>query len=93
MALETAFVSFSERGHIWRTLRRLEVIFFPPACPDLNPQEHVWKMTRQAVSHHHTFPDFPALCHAFRNFLDHTPFLFDWFRQYVPPVLRQFVFG
>src|SRR5215217_4277471 len=66
-------------------LSRLDVVYFPPACPDLNPQEHVWKMARQAVSHHHTFPDFPALCHAFRNFLDHIAFHFDWFRQYVPP--------
>lgn len=72
---------------------RLEVVLFPPACPDLNPQEHVWKLARQAVSHNHTFPDFPALCQAFSAFLDSTLFLFDWFTQLVPPVLRQFVFA
>jgi transposase len=72
---------------------RLEVVFFPPACPDLTPQEHLWKMTRQAVSHNHTFSNFPALCNAFRDFLKHTTFHFDCFTQLVPPVLRQFVFG
>jgi transposase len=29
---------------------RLEVIYLPVAAPDLNPQEHVWKATRQAIS-------------------------------------------
>jgi transposase len=23
----------------------LQLIYFPPACPQLNPQEHVWKAT------------------------------------------------
>jgi transposase len=32
---------------------RLEVWQFPVAAPDLNPQEHVWKATREAVSHSH----------------------------------------
>jgi transposase len=32
---------------------RLEIIFFPTASPDLNPQEHVWKAVRKAVSHNH----------------------------------------
>ena len=70
---------------------RLEVVLFPPACPDLNPQERVWKLVRQAVSHNHTFPDFPALCQAFRHFVDCTVFQFDWFTRRIPPVLRQFV--
>ena len=25
---------------------QLEIIYFPPASPDLNPQEHVWKAVR-----------------------------------------------
>lgn len=32
---------------------RLEIIFFPTASPDLNPQEHVWKAVRKEVSHNH----------------------------------------
>jgi transposase len=33
---------------------RLEIVTFPTAAPDLNPQEQVWKATRRAVSHNHT---------------------------------------
>jgi transposase len=32
---------------------RLEVIYFPVSAPEMNPQEHVWKAARQAVSHNH----------------------------------------
>jgi len=32
---------------------RLEILFFPTASPDLNPQEHVWKAVRKDVSHNH----------------------------------------
>jgi transposase len=32
---------------------RLEIIFFPTASPDLNPQEHVCKAARKEVSHNH----------------------------------------
>jgi transposase len=72
---------------------RLQVAYFPPACPDLNPQEHVWKLARQEITHHHAYPNFPALCQAFRHFLDCTFFQFDWVIHRIPPVLRQFVLG
>lgn len=48
---------------------RLQILCFPPGCPDLNPQEHVWKDTRQAVSHNHTFAKLPALMSAFLTHL------------------------
>ena len=32
---------------------RLEIMRFPVAAPELNPQEHVWKAVRRAVSHNH----------------------------------------
>ena len=66
---------------------RVEVVFFPPACPDLNPQEHVWSLARANVSHHHTLPDLPALRDAFLRFLGDTPFRFDWLKNYAPPFL------
>lgn len=72
---------------------RLDVVYFPTACPDLNPQEHVWKLARQEVTHNHTYPTFPPLCQAFRHFLDCTFFQFNWFVHRIPSVLRQFVFG
>jgi transposase len=53
---------------------RLEIIFFPTASPDLNPQEHVWKAARTAVSHNHTFSSLPALAGMFEEFLSKTMF-------------------
>jgi len=53
---------------------RLEIIFFPPASPDLNPQEHVWKAARKAVSHNHSISSLPALAGRFEEFLSKTSF-------------------
>lgn len=68
---------------------RLETVFFPPACPDLNPQEHVWSQARAAVSHNHTLPTFAALKTAFLDYLSDSLFRFDWLTKYVPPILCQ----
>jgi len=38
---------------------RLEIIYFPPASPDLNLQEHAWKAVRKEVSHNHLEPRLP----------------------------------
>jgi len=46
---------------------RLEIIFFPPANPDLNPQEHVWKAVRREVSHNHLETRLPELADRFLN--------------------------
>lgn len=48
---------------------RLEVIEFPVATPELNPQEQVWKQTRRAVSHNHIIPKLPALADKFEQHL------------------------
>ena len=48
---------------------RLEVMLFPVASPDLNPQEHVWKATRRAVSHNHVLPRLPELANRFEHHL------------------------
>lgn len=48
---------------------RLEVMYFPVASPDLNPQEHVWKATRRAVSHNHMLPRLPELADRFERHL------------------------
>lgn len=68
---------------------RLELIYFPPACPELNPQEHVWKQARQAVSHNHTFTRLGQLRHAFSHFLDTTRFEIDILDNYAPPIMWQ----
>lgn len=53
---------------------RLEILFFPPASPDLNPQEHVWKATREAISHNHTEAKLEPLADQFENHLSATRF-------------------
>lgn len=53
---------------------RLEVLFFPVASPDLNPQEQVWKATRNAISHNHSVPQLPELADRFESHLNSTTF-------------------
>ena len=53
---------------------RLEILWFPPGCPELNPQEHVWKAVREAVSHNHLFAKLPTLATAFETHLQQTRF-------------------
>ena len=80
------------RGEAIRTFLadnpRLQLIYFPPACPQLNPQEHVWKAARQAVSHNHTFPTLSELRSAFATFLDTTFFNFHWVETFAPLNMR-----
>ncbi len=53
---------------------RLEIIHLPTAAPDLNPQEHVWKATRQAVSHNHASKKLDTLAADFQAHLTSTTF-------------------
>jgi transposase len=53
---------------------RLQLICFPTASPDLNPQEHVWKAARKAVSHNHSISSLPELADRFEEFLTNTAF-------------------
>ena len=53
---------------------RLELMIFPVAAPELNPQEHVWKATRRAVSHNHTEPKLLGLADRFEKHLTTTQF-------------------
>ena len=53
---------------------RLELLQFPPGCPELNPQEHVWKAARTAVSHNHGYAKLPQLAEDFEIYLAKTCF-------------------
>jgi transposase len=53
---------------------RLEIVYFPTAAPELNPQEHVWKATRAAVSHNHSMRKLEHLADAFEHHLATTRF-------------------
>lgn len=66
---------------------RLETVFFPPASPHLNPQEHVWSQARTAVSHNHICSTFQQLRQAFLKFLSSNLFSFVWLSKYAPSIL------
>lgn len=68
---------------------RLQVVYFPPACPDLNPQEHVWERARDEVGHNHDFTSFGRLCGAFSRFLNTTLFPIDFLAHYAPAILYE----
>lgn len=61
---------------------RLEIIYFPPGAPDLNPQEHVWKATRRAVSHNHSCKKLDKLANDFEDHLSTTLFPCSLLAQY-----------
>ena len=67
-------------------IERLELLYFPPACPDLNPQEHVWERARDAISHNHTYPKFGQLVSDFDLYLNVTPFETNFIQRYGPPI-------
>jgi transposase len=48
---------------------RLEIIDYPVAAPELNPQEQVWKQTRRTVCHNHITPKLPQLANDFESHL------------------------
>ncbi len=53
---------------------RLEVMRFPVAAPELNPQERVWKATRKEVSHNHDRTKLDRLADSFEQHLKTTRF-------------------
>jgi len=53
---------------------RLELMYFPTAAPDLNPQEHVWKAARDNVSHNHLTAKLSQLATDFETYLKSTRF-------------------
>ena len=69
----------------------LTCVHFPPACPHLNPQEHVWSQARAAVSHNHTFPTFASLKTAFLDYLSNATFAIRSLLNSAPPVLPPFL--
>jgi hypothetical protein len=49
---------------------RLQILYFPVASPESNPQEHVWKASRCAVSHNHCRATLPELTNPFQAHLN-----------------------
>ena len=67
---------------------RLEIIFFPTASPDLNPQEQVWKTVRKAVSHNHLEARLPELAERFLSKLNTTIFCSSFLDKYGYSAIR-----
>lgn len=61
---------------------RLEVMFFPTATPDLNPQEHVWKAVRSAISHNHEETQLDTLTKRFEEHLTSTAFAYSFLEKF-----------
>lgn len=55
---------------------RIEVVYFPPYSPEENPQEHVWKAGRSAVTHNTFIPDIEKTAQQFVHFLNTTTFTY-----------------
>jgi hypothetical protein len=70
----------------------LDMLYFPPGCPDLNPQAHVWNLTRYAVGHLMNYQHSGDLRRAFQSHLENTRFRFDWIEKYLPLTLCHSVF-
>ena len=65
---------------------RLHLLYLPTACPDLNPQEQVWKAVRTHVSHNHLFPNLATLTDAMEDYLSTTPFTTNFLQRFALPV-------
>ena len=63
---------------------RLYAIYFPPACPQLNPQEHVGERTRDAISHNHSYQRFQPLSDDFETHLNETLFTTNFLTSFLP---------
>lgn len=64
---------------------RLELMYYPVACPDLNPQEHVWAQAREAISHNHSYTCFETLIADFDAYLNENLFETNFMDKYGPP--------
>ena len=61
---------------------RLEIVKYPPASPDLNPQEHVWKAARTHISHNHDRSKLAELADRFEHFLRTNTFNYSFLEKF-----------
>jgi hypothetical protein len=65
---------------------RLEVVYCPPACPALNPQEPVWERTREATTHNPTHANFDRLLSDVDDYLNQTSCDTAFMDHFAPPI-------
>ncbi len=61
---------------------RLEVMKYPTAAPELNPQEHVWKAARLHVSHNHDQAKLKELADRFEEYLRTNKFTYSFLEKF-----------
>lgn len=61
---------------------RFEILRFPPGAPDLNPQEQVWKRTREHISHNHRQTRLSQLAAVFADYLTDSVFKSSFLERY-----------
>jgi putative transposase len=64
---------------------RFEIVWLPPGAPDLNPQEQVWKRTREHISHNHQQTQLKQLADAFATYLTNSVFKSAFLERYGYP--------
>jgi len=84
LLLDRAPWHFGEVTELIEQTQRLQVLFFPPACPQLNPQEHVWERTRDAISHNHSYRHFQPLIDDFEEYLNEPLFPSNFMDAFFP---------
>jgi transposase len=84
LLLDRATWHFGEVTTLIEQTERLQVVYFPPACPDLNPQEHVWAQARDAISHNHSYRQFQILTDDFETYLNETLFSTKFMDTFTP---------
>lgn len=57
----------------YQSRRQNRVVYFPPYSPEENPQEHVWKKGRPAVTHNKFIPDILKVSSEFIAYLNASP--------------------
>ena len=67
-----------EKGKKWW----LEIIYFPAYSPDLNPQEHVWKLAKQTCTHN-SEDSFEVKVKRFYRFLKRKKFVTNFLEKYM----------
>lgn len=67
---------------VLRANPRLDIIWYPVASPELNPQEQVWKAARHNVSHNHAQAHLDPLADQLENYLNNTSFESSFLDEY-----------
>lgn len=59
--------------------KNIKVVYFPPYSPEENPQEHVWKAGRSAVTHNKFIQDLEKITKDFVDYLHSSNFNYKFF--------------